>query len=286
MTGDDLNEREQKIVFHPLDRNAEIEMTSRNLPHWFQVGATIFVTFRTLDSILREVRLLWQRELEHWLSIRGLPTELAASTVTQRHTHHDQVFELLSAGDRAEFRKMTDRIFHRSLDDCHGVCPFRRPSLADVVGDAIRHSNGDKYDLDRFIVMPNHVHVLVQFRQELGLEFISQSWMRYTARLINKATGQAGPVWQPEPFDHIIHSEAQTTLPIIPSKPISVRANTCIGKRRTIVLNCFLQHWVHNKVSDGILGTNVGAGTRKAVVHCWVEDLEQLRTIVLQRSGS
>ena len=39
------------IVFHALDREAEIEWTERNLPHWFQVDAAMFVTFRTADSV-------------------------------------------------------------------------------------------------------------------------------------------------------------------------------------------------------------------------------------------
>ena len=69
--------------------------------------------------------------------------------------------------------------------------------------------NEDKYDLDRFVVMPNHVHVIVQFRMGGSLSVVSQSWMRYTARQINAATSASGEFWQPAPFDHIIRSPEQ-----------------------------------------------------------------------------
>ena len=115
--------------------------------------------------------------------------------MNQKLPHHEQIFERLSVGDQVDFRKLSNRIFHRSLDDCHGACPFKCSSLAKIVGDAIQHGNGSLYELDSFIVIPNHVHALVQFCQEDGLEIVSQSWMRYTARLINKETDQSGPVW-------------------------------------------------------------------------------------------
>ncbi|MEI7459333.1 MAG: hypothetical protein WCK15_08015 [Pirellula sp.] len=37
----------QPVVFHALDRDADVEVSVRNLPHWFQADAAIFVTFRT-----------------------------------------------------------------------------------------------------------------------------------------------------------------------------------------------------------------------------------------------
>lgn len=57
--------------------------------------------------------------------------------------------------------------------------------------------------------MPNHVHVLVQFRQGYDLSTVSQSWMRYTARQINKEIGRTGVLWQPEAFDHIVRNPEQ-----------------------------------------------------------------------------
>ena len=57
--------------------------------------------------------------------------------------------------------------------------------------------------------MPNHVHAIVQFRMGAKLKTVSQSWMRYTVRRIDAATGTSGSFWQSEPFGHIIRSPAQ-----------------------------------------------------------------------------
>ena len=198
-----------KVVFNALDRNAEIDISQRNLPHWFQVGAAMFITFRTADSLPREVLLRMRRELEEWLSNRKLPIELAASVFDAKLPNHEQVIETLTIADRHEFRKRTDRLIHGALDECQGECLLRRRELASIVANAIQHHNGSKYDLDCFVVMPNHVHAIVQFRVDCGRSIIGQSWMRYSARLINRMIGASGVFWQPEPFDHVIRSAEQ-----------------------------------------------------------------------------
>jgi len=196
-------------VFRSFDRQAEVEKSVRNLPHWFQVGAAMFITFRTADLLPKEVLIRWQRELEHWLKANELPLDLAESTVVQKSMQHDDMIEKLTAAQRHEFKKLSDRFFHRSLDDCHGKCLLKRSRLAEIVGNAMLFYNEDKYYLDRFIVMPNHVHAIVQFRIGGSLKVVGQSWLRYTAREINAATNDSGVFWQPEPFDHIIRSPEQ-----------------------------------------------------------------------------
>ena len=67
-----MKDKDASPVFRSFDPDAELEITSRNLPHWFQVGAAMFVTFRTADSLPKEVLVRWQKELEHWLLARDL----------------------------------------------------------------------------------------------------------------------------------------------------------------------------------------------------------------------
>ena len=55
------------VSFNPLDANAEVSISDRNLPHWFQVGAAMFVTFRCADSMPQEVVLRRRQELQEWL---------------------------------------------------------------------------------------------------------------------------------------------------------------------------------------------------------------------------
>jgi putative transposase len=197
------------LVFNTLDRGREIDIRERNLPHWFQPGAAIFVTFRTADSLPRDVILRMERELDEWLSARGFPRELASSAVMQRRFDHELLLHNMSHADRDEFRRLADRLFHGSLDECHGRCVLRQPELSDIVANAIRHGNESQFDLDRFVIMPNHVHAIVQFRAGFDLSVVGQSWMRYSARIINPRIGESGAFWQPEPFDHIIRSPEQ-----------------------------------------------------------------------------
>lgn len=206
---DTQGESNPPVKFHPLNREAEIQVRARNLPHWSQPGTAIFVTFRTADSMPAEVLQRWQLELEEWLLHAKLPIELADSVVNRRHQNHVQLFEKLSAVQQSEFRRLSNRIFHRCLDECHGECLMRQSELAEIVGNAIRFYDAQRYDLDRFVVMPNHVHAIVQFRLGSELQVVGQSWMRYTARFINQQIGRQGDLWQSEPFDHIIRSPEQ-----------------------------------------------------------------------------
>jgi putative transposase len=200
---------ENPVIFQPLDRSADIEITDRNLPHWFQVGAVLFVTFRLADSLPRQVILRMAEELREWLRVRSLPLSLAESVLGSVGFDLQPILDQLEQAQRSEFRKLTNQLIHHALDHCHGACLLKKQAVAEIVAASIRRFDGDKYDLDSFIIMPNHVHVLVQFRQENGLHTIGQSWMRYTARKINERLGRTGVLWQPEPFDHAIRSSEQ-----------------------------------------------------------------------------
>jgi len=189
-----------KVVFNAFDPQSEVERTCRNLPHWFQSGVATFLTFRTADSMPREVIERWEEEQKKWLCQHGLDTTLVAGTSSLAH---------LPVPVQLEFRRMRDRLWHWSLDSCHGECLLRQPELARIVGDVLRYFDGDRYDLDSFIIMPNHVHLLVQFRLPTTLRSQTQSWLRYSAREINKLLGRSGTFWQSEPFDHLIRSPEQ-----------------------------------------------------------------------------
>jgi putative transposase len=60
-----------------------------------------------------------------------------------------------------------------------------------------------------FVVMPNHVHLLVAFPDADSLEKQQASWLRFTATQINRRINQSGHFWQQEPFDHLVRSLEQ-----------------------------------------------------------------------------
>lgn len=187
----------EQVHFGVFDRDADLDVSRRFLPHWFQPNVAMFLTFRTADSLPRQAVQQWQNEQRDWLRQNGVKIASDEPLPT---------IGLLPESLRNGFRRTRDRCWHGHLDSCHGACVLLRPSLSSIVADSLRHFDGERYDLDSFVVMPNHVHVLVQFRPPVTCRQQCTSWLRFTAREINKAIGEKGQFWQGEPFDHLVRS--------------------------------------------------------------------------------
>jgi putative transposase len=65
---------------------------------------------------------------------------------------------------------------------------------------ALRHFNGEGYQLLAWVIMPNHVHVLARVCQ-WPLAQIVQSWKRFIAREANKILKREGSFWEREYWD-------------------------------------------------------------------------------------
>ena len=90
-----------------------------------------------------------------------------------------------------------------------GSCLLKRHDIARKVCEALHFFDGDRYELGAYVVMPNHVHLLVRTLQpkEHPLETILQSRKRHTAQSINRYLSRAGTLWQEESFDRIVRDE-------------------------------------------------------------------------------
>jgi REP element-mobilizing transposase RayT len=87
--------------------------------------------------------------------------------------------------------------------------PFylRIPEIASMVVDAIRCREQclRHYDLHAYVVMPNHVHLLITPLIEVCK--VMQSLKRFTAREGNRILGLTGhPFWQDESFDRLVRN--------------------------------------------------------------------------------
>ena len=182
-----------------FDPNAELLVHEHFRPHWSQSGAIVFITFRTHDSIPREVLSLWERQKHDWLQRRG----------HEGTQHWTEVLPTLSPSERAAFTKEFERCREDFLDTCHGRCLLRRPELAGIVADSLLHFDGARYRMGDFIIMPNHVHLLAAFGTEDALITQCDSWLHYTAFRINQQLSEKGKFWQQEPFDHLVRSPDQ-----------------------------------------------------------------------------
>jgi type I restriction enzyme R subunit len=182
-----------------FDPTAEVAIYEHCRPHWSQAGAVVFITFRTHDSIPREVVRRWDREKHAWRHARGHRSD----------AHWSEILPTLSDDERAQFQKMFGRTREEFLDTCHGRCLLKEPELARIVADALLHFDGERYRMGDFVVMPNHVHLLAAFPTPDAMKEQCDSWLHFTATHINKRIKAKGKLWQQEPFDHLVRNPEQ-----------------------------------------------------------------------------
>ena len=99
----------------------------------------------------------------------------------------------------------------RMLDSgISGPLYLRRPEIADMVVAAIHdgESKFGRYQLHAYVVMPNHVHLLVT------PNVVATRWLGplkgFTAHQANQLPDHHGkPLWQDESYDHLVASEVQ-----------------------------------------------------------------------------
>ena len=93
------------------------------------------------------------------------------------------------------------------LDRGHGECWLRRPAIADAIRDVLRAGDGPAYRLRAWVIMPNHVHFIVDV-QDVPLAKLVNTWKGKSARAANKLLGRVGPFWQADYYDTLIRNEA------------------------------------------------------------------------------
>ena len=179
-------------MFYDPEKN--IDHRRRRLPHWQQSGAVSFITFRLADSIPAKSLNAWDNERRIWL-LHRLPS--ASGDLSD-------VLSQLTETDRRDYLRRFGKQFHDLLDTGHGSCLLRHPAHSAIVESALRHFDGQRYQLGDYSVMPNHVHVLFAPAPEHSLGSITGSWKRHASREINKLTGSRGTFWQHESFDHLV----------------------------------------------------------------------------------
>jgi REP element-mobilizing transposase RayT len=164
------------------------EVSERNLPHWSQSGRLHFVTFRLADSIPLDRLQILKTDRQAWFLRNTQP---------------------LSPDQWKEYHSLFSEHLEGWLDDHTGDCHLARSECADIVAEALEYFHGTRYDLDHWVIMPNHVHTLVMPLEPYPLSDILHSWKSFTSHKLNKLMARSGNLWQKESFDHIVRSEPQ-----------------------------------------------------------------------------
>lgn len=147
----------------------------RNLPHWHPDGVPIFLTWRLFGSLP--------------------PSLQSTARIGCATAHFEQQFKQLdSALDKPR----------------SGPLWLADPAIASSVNAAVHFGarNLNFYELHAFVIMPNHVHLLITPR--VPLPRITNGLKGVTARDANVILHRRGRhFWQDESFDHWVRSPAQ-----------------------------------------------------------------------------
>jgi REP element-mobilizing transposase RayT len=157
-------------------------------------GAEYFVTFRLADSLPKEV-------------LRRYEAQRAARLQALADARHRGI---QVPDTEAIIRRDFSRQVERYLDRGAGACHLRRPEVADLVAGTLKFFDGERYLLREWVVMPNHVHVLVWPMADHVLDKIVQSWKRFTSTHVKPVLElAAGRFWQPETYDHWVRDDEE-----------------------------------------------------------------------------
>lgn len=110
----------------------------------------------------------------------------------------------------------------------YGQCWLAYPNIAKIVIDNWLYFAGKRYRILAYVVMPNHVHLLIHVFEDSSLSKIIQSWKSYTAKKIAKQLDLAGqqpslPIWQPDYWDRFIRNQAhlEAAIAYIHNNPVT-----------------------------------------------------------------
>lgn len=160
----------------------------RNLPHWQPAGSAIFLTWRLFGSLPNG----FVQHLNRWSDEPG-----------KQFLNVDRMLDSASGGPLW----------------------LKDPEIAGLVTRAIhRGEELGQYVLKSYVVMPNHVHVLLE--PIVSLSRLTNGIKGVSARHANLKLGRTGnPFWRDESFDHWIRDPSQyaRTRAYIENNPVKAR---------------------------------------------------------------
>ncbi len=180
------------------------------LPHYEAANKYQMITYRLADSLPQEV-------------LDRLEKSLAGSADCQSaFTNNDY---------EAKKRKMIE--FY--LDQGMGSCVLKNEDCAKAVVDNWHYFDKKRYDLIAYVVMPNHVHLLIKTYEGYSLGELVKTWKSYSTRMIKKflkskedadyqsaLPGKENKIWQREYWDRFIRDEIhfQKSIAYILENPV------------------------------------------------------------------
>ena len=154
--------------------------------------------------------------------------EHAASNL-QTSTAHDSPIQTQSQSQTGapfatEAGRERRRRLESYLDRGMGECWLRQPAIAELTEGALRFFDNKRYRLAAWVVMPNHLHVLVEI-WDVPMGELIKSWKDFVCKKANKLLKRQGTFWEREYLDTAIEDEKhrQTAIRYIENNPTKAR---------------------------------------------------------------
>jgi REP element-mobilizing transposase RayT len=160
---------------------------------------------------------------------RGYLPHFDANTLVQHvvfrtaNSLPNDILERARQHDSAQSRRMIDA----ALDGGQSGNLFKDPQFADLMQIGLRYFDGDRYDLQAWCIMPNHVHVLLVTAPNVLLGQIVKTWKSQATRLINAKTISSGPIFARDYFDRYIRNSLQMNRAIAYIEHNPIKAGLC-----------------------------------------------------------
>jgi len=164
-------------------------------PHLNERQITQFVTFRLWDSLAKEDLTKLELELER-----------------------------MPPNRRGTWRA---RKIQGWLDAGAGSCTLRDPRAAGIVANAIKFGDQVDYIVEAYVIMPNHVHLLITLIGRLALSEIIQRLKSFTSHQINRTLSRSGNFWRPDYYDRYVRNPAHFASVVEYIKMNPVDAGLC-----------------------------------------------------------
>ena len=211
-------------TFATPDSNTPLQISRRHLPHWHLNGAIYWVCFRLADAIPQDKLRAWKEELALWRQANPEPWD------DRQWQEYDRRF-----GER----------YHAWLDAGMGSRALARPDVRKPVADCLLRFDGDRLLIHAAVIMPTHVHALMEPLPVAGREGTGRNACPTleeptgknachtlenacptlcchdlsdllhgikgaSARAANRILGTTGTsFWMDEAYDHIVRNEKQ-----------------------------------------------------------------------------
>lgn len=90
------------------------------------------------------------------------------------------------------------------LDAGCGSCVLRHEEVALILVESFQYLIAQGHRIDAWVIMPNHVHLLIMLVRGARLSSVMRSFKGFTASRAHKVLGTKGSFWFPEYFDRYI----------------------------------------------------------------------------------